>query len=245
MKAKLRFVPSVMLTAVAVSSSLSAAIVSYPGMTAAYDVTSGTTQTTGNIALDATYGTFNGAYDWNGGNPIVTTRYYSGTIGTTYSHAGWATSNDVTVNFYLADGTTLAGKIGIPDGGWGEMRAEFPDVSGGGFTMDSVAAPITFNYQIKLTSLEYNKYQIDVFTGAGATEATEGIPAYSASNLNGPYVGSPLSFVRFTTSGAVEGGIASSSNFKSSDAWISAVPEPSAALLGGLGVLALLRRRRA
>ena len=194
--------------------SASAAEVAYPAMTAAFDLTTTGTNTTGVIPLDPS-GVFDGAYDFNGGDPIVTTRYYSGTIATTYNHAGWSTSNAVTVNFILANGSSVAGKIGIPDGGWGNMRSEFPDFNQ---TMDSVATPITFDYQIKLTSGNYGTYQMLIFTGPAAKAATEGIPAYTGGG-NGPFTGSALSFVSFTTSGEVAG-TASSSNFKSSDAWI-------------------------
>ena len=200
----------------------SAAEVSYPGMTAAFDLSVLGNNTTGVIPLDPS-GVFDGAYNHNGGNPIVTTRYYSGKFTTTYNHGAWAVDNGVTVNFILANGGN-GGKFGIPNAGWGNIRSEFPDAS---VSLDSVAAPITLDYQIKLSSLEYNKYEIKVFTGPAATAATEGTPAYSNTNLNGPYVGSPLSSVSFTTTGVTLAGTASSSNFKSSDAWI-----PGAVVVG-------------
>lgn len=196
-----------------------AAEVAYSGMTAAFDLTTTGTNTTGVIPLDPS-GVFDGAYDFNGGDPIVTTRYYSGRFTTTYAHPAWASgSNAVTVNFYRGDGTTVLGRFGILDGGWGNIVAKFPDVE---TPLNSVATtPITLDYQIKLTSKEYGQYEIKIFTGPSATALTEGTAVYTGGG-NGnftPLGWGPLSFVSFSTTGEIEGS-ASSSNFKSSDAWI-------------------------
>ena len=186
-------------------------VVSYPGMTRAFTVTSGsgTLQTTGAIPLDATYGTFNATEGQ--------VRYYSGTIAMDYAHPAWSMNNTVTVNFIWnimnhASGPATIG-VGVPDGA---IKFNFP---GAAFS-NMGALPGSLNYQVKLTGTAFGGYQIQVFTGAAATAATEGTPTATGGG-NFTWEGDAFTAVSFSTSGDQANGIASSSNFKSSDAWIS------------------------
>jgi hypothetical protein len=97
---------------------------------------------------------------------------------------------------------------------------------------------------------------ISVTTVAGATTWTFSTSSAFVSDLQGAYTGSGASTVNYLLKET--GGLATDQNFirvNSGEASTglkptltidyTVVPEPSAALLGGLGLLALLRRRRA
>jgi|GEM_PF-3918045 len=106
----------------------------------------------------------------------------------------------------------------------------------------------TFDFVVGYTQTGPYNASISLWLGANADAATQGAP--DITNLFGSGAISPVNTIGLAYTANVNGqSFLTTSNMFSADVWtpVSAVPEPSACsmlmLLGGLGALALLRRR--
>lgn len=146
------------------------------------------------------------------------------------------------IDFRLLTGTTSGTSTHVRFNVSGDGFIDFTN-AGGGFvdtttTGTAFAANVAGTYRIDL--------QLDGMDGnGGATGTMLGTITRASDNASYSFSGTNLNWAAVDSMEFLQGNNWGSNHNVDFDNVFVAVPEPSAALLGGLGVLALLRRRRA
>lgn len=153
-----------------------------------------------------------------------------GTIGAAYNNGAGGTSNGVTfpdsTTITLTESSATYGNWALPS-----QSTEFQKVISGfhrGTSMYYTAAGLEVGKQYKVQFFNYN-------TDTGSATITSG----SSVSIHNQYV------IGSFTADATTQVFNISENGGINAAQVRIIPEPSAALIGGFGLLALLRRRRA
>lgn len=182
----------------------------------------------------------------------------SGDIWTEILKTGWASSVDGSYALNTTTGASSGVNLAFAGGRvHGDANSANLDVFESGFFLDSgdTSATITFSGFTAGTKVDLYLYAAAGHTaGEGATfnfgsvqsttDTNDGITYETAYQLGVNYV--KYSNLVADGSGNITGTWSKPGSYSVfNGAQIAVVPEPSAALLGGLGMLALLRRRRA
>lgn len=136
---------------------------------------------------------------------------------------------DLQDNFDNASRRVLGGTSGAPT-----------NVEAGFTTMTTLTGPMRLRMDYNHLT-QFVTYSID-YNPSGAFVADQTFASVNVASIAGEWSSGESASIYFGAHGYVDSGARVGMTF--TDFAVDVIPEPSAALLGGLGVLALLRRRR-